>query len=309
VTAFTNAVAWLTPQLRAYPAVQAIEILNEPNNAFFQAEGPNWKQKYVTLLNSAYTAIKTANPQMTVIGLGAQAGDDFTMLTYGVGADGLTAHPYSVALPVPETAYEPPYYTFTDFSFAWILHDTRPRWDTEWGVNTGTSTTQYTQALFVARRLLQSLGMGISHTFIYDFMDDPNQTFGMVDAAFNQKQSYQVVQRIMSCLAGFETIDGIYVNPLYSDLDFDYANFYGFVFQNGGVSVGVAWTGNSYPSQSFYTSHTGRISFNHPGTHGVIALNPVTGVRHSVAGWEQFGDRVVLLDAHVTNEPILYIAQ
>jgi len=77
VTAFTNAVAWLAPQLKAYPAVQAIEILNEPNNAFFQVEGSSWKQKYVALLNSAYTAIKTSDPQMTVIGLGAQASDDF----------------------------------------------------------------------------------------------------------------------------------------------------------------------------------------------------------------------------------------
>jgi hypothetical protein len=174
---------------------------------------------------------------MTVIGLGAQAGDDFTMLTYGEGADGLTAHPYSFSLPVPEAAYEPPCYTFTDFSFAWLLHDTRSRWGTEWGINTSPSTTQYTQALFIARRLRQSMGMGVSHTFIYDFMDDPNQTFGIVDAALNQKQSYQVVQRIMSSLAGFAPIDGVYVNPMYSDTNFDYANFNGFFFQNGGVSV------------------------------------------------------------------------
>jgi len=310
VAAFSNAVAWLAPQLRAYPAVQAIEILNEPNNAFYQAEGSNWKQKYVTLLNSAYTAIKTADPQMTVIGLGAQAGDDFTMMSLGAYADGFTAHPYAVSLPVPESAYEPPYYTFTNFCFGWLLHDTRPRWDTEWGCSTSPSTTQYIQALFTARRLCQSMGMGVSHTFIYDFKDDANQTFGIVDAVLNQKQSYQVVQRIMSCLSGLVAIDyDFYVNPSYSDSTFDYANFYGFSFQNGGVSVGVAWTGNSYPSQAFFTSHQGRLSFTHPGTHSLTELNAITGETHTVSGWVQSGDRVVIYGAYVTNEPVLYIAK
>ena len=112
----------------------------------------------------------------------------FTMMTLGAYADEFTAHPYPVALPVPETVYEPPYFTFTNFCFAWLLHDTSPRWDTEWGVSTGTNlnTTPYTEALFIARRLCQSMGMGVSHTFIYDFMDDANQTFGIVDASLTR---------------------------------------------------------------------------------------------------------------------------
>jgi hypothetical protein len=308
VAAFNNAVDWLAPQLKDYPAIQAVEILNEPNNAYALAEGPDWKQKYVTLLNSAYSIIKTTDPKITVIGLGAQAGDDFTMISYGANADGLTAHPYPVTLPVPETAYEPPYFTFSNFCFGWLLHDTRPRWDTEWGCSTGSSVTQYTQALFTARRLCQSMGLGVSHTFIYDFKDDPNQTFGIVDTLLNQKQSYQVVQRIMSCLAGLAPIDDLYVNPSYSDIGFDYANFYGFSFQGGGTSVAVAWTGNSYPSRTFFTSHKGRLSFGHPGTHSVSAVNAISGETHPVS-WIQYGDRVVIFTADVTNEPVLYIAK
>jgi hypothetical protein len=309
--AFSNAAAWLAAQLTAYPAVQAIEILNEPNNAYALAEGSNWKRKYVTLLDSAYTAIKTANPQMTIIGLGAQAADDFFMMSVGAYADGFTAHPYAVSIGVPETAYEPPYFTFTNFSFAWLLHDTRPRWDTEWGCSTGNGVTQYTQALFTARRLCQSMGMGVSHTFIYDFKDDPNQTFGIVDDALNQKLSYQVTQRIMSSLSGMAASeDGVYVNPSYTDSTFDYANFYGFVFQNETVSVAVAWTGGAYASPAFFSSHTGRLSFNHPApTHSLTELNTLTGESHTVSGWEQYGDRVILYKANVTNEPILYIAR
>jgi hypothetical protein len=226
----------------------------------------------------------------------------------GANADGFTAHPYPVALPVPETVYEPPYFNFTNFSFSWLLQDSRPRWDTEWGVSTGPSVTQYTQALFIARRLCQSMGMGVSHTFVYDFMDDPNQTFGIVDSVLNQKQAYQVVQRIMSWISGSAQIGDMFVNPSYSDTTFDYANFYGFSFQNAGVSVGVAWTGNSYPSQAFFTSHQGRLSFTHPGTHSVTEVNAMTGETHTVS-WVQFGDRVVINSADVTNEPVLYIAR
>jgi hypothetical protein len=78
--------------------------------------------------------------------------------------------------------------------------------------------------------------------------------------------------------------------------------FYGFSF-----FVGDAWTGNSYPSQAFFTSHQGRLSFTHPGTHSVTAVNAMTGETHTVSR-AQFGDRVVINTAYVSNEPILYIA-
>jgi hypothetical protein len=45
----------------------------------FKPGGSQLEAKMFILLNSAYTAIKTAYPQMTAIGLGAQAADDFTM--------------------------------------------------------------------------------------------------------------------------------------------------------------------------------------------------------------------------------------
>jgi hypothetical protein len=152
------------------------------------------------------------------------------------------------------------------------------------------------------------MGMGVSHTSIYDFMDDANQTFGIVDASLNQKQSYRVVQRIVPWLSDSVQTGDMFVNPMYSDITFDYANFYGFSFQNGSVSVGVAWTGDSYPSEAFFTSHQGRLSFTHPGTHSVVALNAVTGATNSVA-WSQYRNRVIVPNAQVTNEPILYIAK
>ena len=89
--------------------VQAIEILNEPNNFGFRTTyGGAWNgnepngsvspyvQKYVQILNAAAKEIKLANPQMTVIGLGAPAPASFRMIALGLApqVDGLTDHPY-----------------------------------------------------------------------------------------------------------------------------------------------------------------------------------------------------------------------
>src|SRR5260221_13223065 len=82
VAGFSNAVAWLAAQLKAYPAVQATEILNEPDNVYRLSQRSNWKQKDITLLNSAYTVMKTVSPQITVIGIGAQAPYDFSIIQY-----------------------------------------------------------------------------------------------------------------------------------------------------------------------------------------------------------------------------------
>src|SRR5260221_13093689 len=75
VAGFSNAVAWLAAQLKAYPAVQATEILNEPVNVYRLSDISNWQHKYITLLNSAYTVRTTASPRMRVVALDAQAAE------------------------------------------------------------------------------------------------------------------------------------------------------------------------------------------------------------------------------------------
>ena len=82
--AYAKAAGWLARELAN--GVQAIEILNEPNNfGFRDTYGGQWNgnerngsvspylQKYVQLLNAAAKEIKLANPNMTVIGLGTPA--------------------------------------------------------------------------------------------------------------------------------------------------------------------------------------------------------------------------------------------
>lgn len=111
-TAYAKAAAWLARELA--DEVDAMEILNEPNNFGFRTTyGGAWNgkepngavspyvQRYVQLLNAAAKEIKLANPKMTVIGLGAPAPASFRMIALGLApeVDGLTDHPYAGKLP------------------------------------------------------------------------------------------------------------------------------------------------------------------------------------------------------------------
>lgn len=312
------AMGWLAGQLKAFPCVQSIEILNEPNNDYQSKEGPNWKQMYVTLLNRCYAAIKAVYPQLQVIGLGAQLGDNLTMLQLGpVQADGLTSHPYPPSAIIPENVYEPPDTTFVQFLKDFRAADPRPQWHTEWGAATcqgdGWDISEYQQNVFCVRRLCESMGMGVNHTFFYDLRDeDFNRSScysqsGIFDAQMKPKQAYYGISRTMSNLAGLLPGNGVYVNRSYSDANFDYANFFGYSFTGNGTSVGVVWFGNAYPSPLSIT-HQGRISFTHPNTHSVMAFNLITGATRKVS-WSQWQDQAVVLSALVSTEPIMYIAR
>ena len=110
--AYAKAAGWLAREVAN--DVQAIEILNEPNNFGFRdiyrgqwnGKEPNgsvspYLQKYVQILSAAAKEIKLANPHMAVIGLGTPAPASFRMLALGLApqVDGLTDHPYGVQMP------------------------------------------------------------------------------------------------------------------------------------------------------------------------------------------------------------------
>jgi hypothetical protein len=110
--AYAKAAAWLARELAN--DIQAIEVLNEPNNfGFRDTYGGEWNgnerdgsvspylQKYVELLNAAAKEVKLANPHMVVIGLGTPAPASFRMIALGLApqVDGLTDHPYAWVLP------------------------------------------------------------------------------------------------------------------------------------------------------------------------------------------------------------------
>ncbi len=117
---YANAAAFLAKALAG--KVEAIEILNEPNNPPFRPvyggawngnEGNGkispWVSKYAELIRVSTAAIKQANPRMKVIGYGAPAPATFRMMRLGTPPrlDGITDHPYSGATNLPESVPYP----------------------------------------------------------------------------------------------------------------------------------------------------------------------------------------------------------
>jgi len=236
--AYAKAAGWLAREVAN--DVQAIEILNEPNNfGFRDIYGGQWNgnepngsvspylQKYVQLLNAAAKEIKLANPRITVIGLGTPAPASFRMIALGLApqVDGLTDHPYGGQLPELIPYAGTPYFLQRDGIVTADANGTLASqvsmfraqarkwgaadklWHTEWGYETGQAKpgkpriSEETQAVYILRRLLESEAMGVEHTFIYDFKDD-GETFGLVKNDCSPKQSYFALQRITGLLAG-----------------------------------------------------------------------------------------------------------
>jgi hypothetical protein len=112
---YAKAAAFLAKALAG--RIDAIEILNEPNNPpFYSAYGGAWNgnepdgkvsawvKKYAELIQAAVPAIKAANPRLKVVGYGAPAPATFRIMRLGVPPqlDGITDHPYFGSMTLPE---------------------------------------------------------------------------------------------------------------------------------------------------------------------------------------------------------------
>jgi len=247
--AYAKAAGWLAREVAN--DVQAIEILNEPNNfGFRDIYGGQWNgneskgsvspylSKYVQLLNAAAKEIKLANPHMTVIGLGTPPPASFRMIALGLApqVDGLTDHPYGTQLPelvpypaTPEILKRDGIATAdANGTFASQVSMFRAQarkysatdklWHTEWGYSTARAKPdkpgmpEETHAVYILRRLLESLATGVEHTFIYDFKDDGadpysrEQNFGLIHNNLSAKPAYFGLQRLTGVLAGTGTV-------------------------------------------------------------------------------------------------------
>jgi len=78
-----------------------------------------------------------------------------------------------------------------------------PKWETEWGIGTSTAFTDWNQAEFIARRLLEETGLGVEHSLIYEFANNGPELYG-VDSMnpLTPKTAFYAVQRIIAALAG-----------------------------------------------------------------------------------------------------------
>jgi hypothetical protein len=154
------------------------------------ASGPD-PARYTQLLKLAYTAIKSVNPQMPVIG-GALATDlastatsaavplpSFLQAMYAAGAkgsmDGLSIHPYPEATDL--------FYTFEAISDTLEIRDANgdsaPLWVTETGLARGTFTAA--QQGLVDSDLLRALSgyPGIAGTYLSTLVDPKTASAGL----------------------------------------------------------------------------------------------------------------------------------
>jgi hypothetical protein len=291
--------------------VTAFEITNEPNNAYTSYEGPTWQTKLVALTNAVTVAVHGVNPTIKVIGLGGQGRQIFNMLALGATVDGVAYHPYSYAYHIPESTYEWQYLDYEGWIQALTLKTVLPKWETEWGLGTtGTFTNTY-QAEFIARRLLQEAGLGIEHSFIYEFQDAGTELYG-VDSAYptTPKPAFYVVQRIISTLAGVQ--GGTSYVTVNSVANGDLTDVKAFAYQ-GTINKTVVsiWFGNHDPLSPPPAS-TCKITFTVPHAHtNSYVMNALTGTKVPVSSykWSQSGDQFAIANLPISDQPSVIVIQ
>jgi hypothetical protein len=302
--------------------IGAIEVCNEPNKLYASIEGPRWREKYVALLNSIYAAVKASNPATSVIGTGSEGRSELSLLARGIQADGVTYHPYPAGnADPPETVQEPPYTEYLTWVQAVQVATKLPLWETGWGIPTYDEVSEYNQAMFDSRRLLESLGLGVAHTFIYDAKDEnddvtiPDGMFGALRASLDPKQSYFVMQRLVGVLNNANaTGTGVQVSLQASVANFDFQDFRGYVFQDpvNNRTVAAVWIGNAPTNVLNDVSYSGSITFSVPFDHShSVVLDPLTGETIPVGTYEfsQTGTQFTISNFPVTSSPKIIIMQ
>ena len=204
--AFANWAAWMVKELHGQ--IDAVEILNEPNNFGFSkhyggqhdGEGDSpWVAKYVTLMNRAAEAIRAVDPAMPVIGFGAGAPVTYKQLELPISpaVTAVADHPYSNHSEpelVPGTAAEQTkHFGFATLdqrgTFASLIdgfrqksaqhHGPQEIWLTEWGYSTYQPLapgqfggfTEQAQAKYILRRFAECVGLGVNVSVLYEFSD------------------------------------------------------------------------------------------------------------------------------------------
>jgi hypothetical protein len=306
-TAMSNLATWIAKT----GLVTAFEIVNEPNNAYAAYEGPMWESQLVTLTNAVTAAVHAVNPSILVIGLGAQGTQIFDMLTMGTTMNGVVYHPYGNGAGfIPETTYEWEWRVYSPWIQAIDAETALPKWETEWGIGTNSTFTNEDQADFIARRLLEEAGLGVEHSFIYEFQDNGTELYGVASAnPTTPKVGYYVVQRIISTLnsvyggSGTVKVDSV-VNG-------DLTDVVTFIYQGSAKTVVSFWFGNDDPRTPQPSSKC-KLTFTVPNAFSQASvINTLTGnkVPLSTYTWWQSGTQVTAGGLLISNVPRLIVFQ
>ena len=291
--------------------VTAFEITNEPNNAYKTYEGATWLTKLSALTNAVSAAVHAVSPTTQVIGLGAQGTQIFSMLATGTTIDGVVYHPYANWSDLPETTYEWQYLDYDSWVQALVSKTALPKWETEWGVGTSAPLTAAGQANFVARRLLQEAGLGVEHTFIYEFKDNGTELYGVEASNNTPKLAFAVVQRMIATLAGAQGGTagcGVTVNSVANG---DFGDVKTYAYQGTNKTVVSLWFGNhriSSPPPSSTCSLTFTVPFAHPHPY---VLNAMTGtqVPLSIYSCTSNGNQLTVSGLPISDQPLIIVMQ
>jgi polysaccharide biosynthesis protein PslG len=201
--AYANAVAFLARRYGTQLA--AIEVWNEPdqsNQLYFA--GPLKAQRYAALLRAAYTAIKHANPAVTVLG-GSIVGSNgrFLRALYAAGIkgyyDALAVHFYTLVLASLRAIHEVQLQNgdarqlWLD-EFGWSSCYPRKRVQEEQPcVSTRTQARNLADTI---RSLSRTpwVGAGV----VYNLHDGGRENFGLMSAAGVHKQAFPALARALA---------------------------------------------------------------------------------------------------------------
>lgn len=282
--------------------VGAIEVVNEPENVK-DFQGTVGQAKYVTLYNAIHAAVKATGEATKVLGPGYQ-GDTILSLLPQLHPGGVSYHPYSDWY-CPEKVWEPPYRDYAAWIHALRSKTLTPRWETEWGIGVSTKNnfTADHQANFLVRRLLQSAGLGIEHTFIYSWRDN-----GDTHGVYDNPGTLSAVERVIASLSG------VYANPPAHATVRNGMSVYSYVFQGVTKTVCAIWIGGSLPS-SPPPAQVCSFTFTVPTTNSagaVIAIDVLTGgvMRlNSSLNWSKVGTVLTVTDQTLSDRPLIITVQ
>lgn len=306
--AMSNLATWISKT----GLVTAFEIVNEPNNSYQKYKGTTWQTKLVKLTNAVATAVHAVNPSIKVIGFDAQGTQIFDMLAQGTKMDGLAYHPYFYTSFIPETAYEWQWLDYASWIAAIVPKTTLPKWETEWGLGTSATFSNTYQANFIARRLLQAPGLGVEHTFIYEFLDNGSEHYGVASSnPLTPKAAFYVVQRIISTLAGVKGGSGSFVT-VNSVANGDLIDVKAYAYQGSINKTVVAyWFGNHDPRTPPRASSC-KLTFTVPHSYKQpFVVNAMTGVQVPLSSYQksQSGTQVSISALPISDQPMIIVMQ